>query len=461
MRAVMLGLLLGVTLPLPGHAAVYTIGPDGAYATIVDAVADASANPDNHEFRLQTGTHDGGAILNVSGEKTWIITGGWNASFTENPVAPEQTNWQASVLGGTVLTFQLTATAQLLVENLTIRNGLGGSGPGGIWGALNDSSRFRLSACRVTGHQSVSQSAGMSVVANQTSAIDVIGCDFSLNATVGNGATFGAGAFVRTSNSASVSLSKSRFAFNQDSPTSSFSIGVGLSIEGRDASMVTLRDLAVVDNAMQSTTGSGAGLAIELSQDAVLDAEAVSIGGNSASNQVSGLRVQAYLVTFDTSDFAVRNCLVVNSALGGLAITVAGSGNGAVTNCTFARNQGIGIAYNASTGNHAVTNSIVHSNQDLFTYGIVLGPTVVGSHNLGDDIAGVNNLNPQFVNDTTDFHLQPGSPAIDAGSNTFNTTDFDLDASPRVVNGVVDIGAYESQTVPTDAVFDSGFESAP
>lgn len=458
MRAAMLGLLLGVTLSLPGHTAVYTIGPDGAFTTIVDAVADASANPDNHEFRLQTGTHDGGAVLNISGEKIWIISGGWNASFTENPVAPEQTNWQASVFGGTVLTFQLTGTAQLLVENLTIRNGVGVSAPGGISGTLNDGSRFGLSACLVTANQSASQSAGMSVVANQTSAIDVVGCEFNLNATVGTGGTLGAGAFVRTRNSASVRVSKSRFAFNQDSPTSSFSVGVGFRVEGRDASMVTLRDLTVGDNTMQSTTGSGAGLAIELSQDAVLDAEAVRIEGNTAPNQVLGNRMQAYLVTFDTSDFALRNCLVANSALGGLTITISGSGNGAVTNCTFARNQGIGIAYSAGTGSHAVTNSIVHGNQDLFTYGIVLDAAVVRSHNLGDDIAGVNNLNPQFVNDTTDFHLQPGSPAIDAGSSMFNTTDFDLDANPRVVNGVVDIGAYESQTVPTDAMFDSGFE---
>lgn len=461
MRATILGLVIGTGLSLPSHATVYTIGPDGDFATVAAAVADASANPDNHEFRLQTGTHDGGAVLNISGEKIWIVSGGWNASFTENPIAPEQTNWQASVFGGTVLRFQLTGTAQLLVENLTIRNGVGVSTAGGISGTLNDGSRFGLSACRVTANQSASVSAGMSVVANQTSAIQVTACEFNLNTKVGNGATFGAGAYVQTHNSASVSVSKSNFAFNTDSPTGSFTIGGGLRIEAQDESLVTLLNSRVESNFVQATAGSGAGLAIELSQDAVLNADALTIEGNIAPNQTTGYLVQAYLLTFNTSDFAIQNCLVVNSALGGLAVIGSGTGNGSVTNCTVANNGRLGIEYSSSMGNHAVTNSIVHGNLGPGFIGLSLGGVVVQTQNMGDDIVGVGNLNPQFVNDTTDFHLQSGSPAIDAGSNTFNTTDFDLDANPRVVNGVVDIGAYESQTVPTDAMFDSGFESAP
>ncbi|AYQ33266.1 T9SS type A sorting domain-containing protein [Runella sp. SP2] len=47
-----------------------------------------------------------------------------------------------------------------------------------------------------------------------------------------------------------------------------------------------------------------------------------------------------------------------------------------------------------------------------------------------------------------DLRLQACSPAINAGSNTDNTVTIDLDGNPRKV-GVIDLGAYEYQSVPT------------
>ena len=44
-----------------------------------------------------------------------------------------------------------------------------------------------------------------------------------------------------------------------------------------------------------------------------------------------------------------------------------------------------------------------------------------------------------------DLHLSTGSPAIDAGNNTFVAgVPFDLDGNPRIMNGIVDMGAYET-----------------
>ncbi len=57
---------------------------------------------------------------------------------------------------------------------------------------------------------------------------------------------------------------------------------------------------------------------------------------------------------------------------------------------------------------------------------------------------------------TETMALLPGSPAIDAGPNpvpSFPTNEFDQrgDGFTRVVNGTVDIGAFEVQPPPTPA----------
>ncbi|RKY13364.1 MAG: hypothetical protein DRP82_05480, partial [Planctomycetota bacterium] len=55
---------------------------------------------------------------------------------------------------------------------------------------------------------------------------------------------------------------------------------------------------------------------------------------------------------------------------------------------------------------------------------------------------------PQFVDAANgDYHLKDTSPCIDAGDNSLvpSGVDKDLDGNPRIVNGTVDIGAYEYQ----------------
>ncbi|TGO02349.1 hypothetical protein PN36_26485 [Candidatus Thiomargarita nelsonii] len=63
------------------------------------------------------------------------------------------------------------------------------------------------------------------------------------------------------------------------------------------------------------------------------------------------------------------------------------------------------------------------------------------------DPSNLNNLDPLFLDPGNgDYHLLAGSPCIEAGDNnapSIPTTD--KDGNPRIVNGIVDIGAYEQQ----------------
>ena len=57
----------------------------------------------------------------------------------------------------------------------------------------------------------------------------------------------------------------------------------------------------------------------------------------------------------------------------------------------------------------------------------------------------ITGVDPMFVNpDSSDFHLRPCSPLVDAGLNIgTDTLPFDFDGTPRIQRGAADIGAYE------------------
>ncbi|WP_158621713.1 choice-of-anchor Q domain-containing protein [Corallococcus aberystwythensis] len=94
-------------------------------------------------------------------------------------------------------------------------------------------------------------------------------------------------------------------------------------------------------------------------------------------------------------------------------------------------NNDYGISLQGATGSHnTYTNNLVYQNTHYH-----FSP---GANHTGTVIAP-----PQFVNAAGgDFHLAPGSLAINAGSPAFAPS-VDLDGNPRPVDGLHDIGAYE------------------
>ncbi len=93
---------------------------------------------------------------------------------------------------------------------------------------------------------------------------------------------------------------------------------------------------------------------------------------------------------------------------------------------------------------------------DAGTDNIIRGSFIEGRDDL-DDTNLSGNIDPQFLLPAHadyaptmdgDYQLKLGSPLIDKGINRFNTLSNDLLGNPRVVDGVIDIGAYESQGKP-------------
>lgn len=197
----------------------------------------------------------------------------------------------------------------------------------------------------------------------------------------------------------------------------------------------------------------------------------VIVSGNSYSSNPIYLGTHGGEIAIANSVFEGNQYLLDPITLG-RAVAIhsdAASGDGVfLLNDTFAGNRPMADPDStlpaielSGTGYCRVVNSVFWNNRDQ---GLALdcnGPNAAGLWN--DDIDGLSGTisaynsvfakDPRFVS-TTDLRPGGGSPLVDAGTNAFGLTNYDVLGQPRVVFGAVDIGAYEQP----DRIFRNGFE---
>jgi len=150
------------------------------------------------------------------------------------------------------------------------------------------------------------------------------------------------------------------------------------------------------------------------------------------------------------------NPIVINCAFSDISAYYGGgmytSGSSILTNCTFANNSaeydGGGIYNSSSSSEPGITNCILWGNtagassNQMYsvsspTYSCIEGWSGGGDGNIPDD--------PLFGDaEDGDFRLLLNSPCIDAGDNSVVTETTDIDGNPRIVNGIVNMGAHET-----------------
>jgi len=158
----------------------------------------------------------------------------------------------------------------------------------------------------------------------------------------------------------------------------------------------------------------------------------------------------------------LTNCIVAGNIAG---YTSGGIGGGTAVNCTVVSN--FSAAYNGGVGGTVLKNSIVYYNTAYYTISPTPDP---GTGNFTNcclfPLPGSGAVNcvtnpPQFANLAAgDYHLTAISPCINTGSNSFVVNGVDLDGNPRIVGGVVDMGAYEFQS-PVHYVKPPAFGATP
>jgi hypothetical protein len=115
------------------------------------------------------------------------------------------------------------------------------------------------------------------------------------------------------------------------------------------------------------------------------------------------------------------------------------NGFGVYNNTIVAVNVKGGLGIREYTGNTpgtsgAIQNNIIY-NWGTTTYTPGGVTTLTYSNNL-------ENINPQFVNGATDFHLTSSSPALNGGINLFSKFTSDKDGKARPQSGTWSVGAY-------------------
>jgi hypothetical protein len=182
----------------------------------------------------------------------------------------------------------------------------------------------------------------------------------------------------------------------------------------------------------------------------------VCIQVNGAAAEIHGVHLRdcstsGILVAAAADDTAIGPCLIHD--VQDTAIQALGTNGLRIVNCTISNNGGSGVDATAGGADLIVENSIVSDNRD---YGIALDPDAPSAIDYVDLFgnrleeclnctAGASSLsqNPLFMDATTsDYRLQAGSPAIDAGR--INGLDVN-GAAAGDYNGVApDMGGLES-----------------
>ncbi len=497
----------------PLGAAVFTVGPAGAHATVQSAVDAAVATGGDNEIRVQEGLFVGPVAVpveNLTGDL--VMAGGWNDAFdvqTEDP----STTVLSGDMAERVIDISGTGAGSLIsIWNFTVRDGFDlESGAGiqvncqecqvelidllivenmvgndqnfemlgsAIRASLEGDTHLRVDSCeignnRVQGnglakgtvqlstldastaevrdcriHDNLLESLDGSAVGGAIDAF-VVGASrltvtdntFANNTiTAGGFTTCGGGMEMIARNMASFQISGNLFDSNTTVNSTDQSTGGGVFLSVNHQTQGSFSDNTIVDNRVTGDGSSGAvgaGSAIWINDESSVIAERNIWLRN--LDEARGSAAQVSLVSDDTSTLVVRDSVVAGGNSIGLEYDPRGQSTTHLTNLTVVDNASFSVAI-GGPGNSSFFNSIVFNNGR----NLLIGDEVVTGNNLID-------VDPFFIDAASgDYHLMPGSPAVDAGSINppGGLGEFDLDGEDRDWGGGVDIGAYE--VAPSD-----------
>ena len=231
---------------------------------------------------------------------------------------------------------------------------------------------------------------------------------------------------------------------------------------------LALRNVTVSGN----TASAGGGVYLDDGTSTLIN---VTISGNTASSAGGGVYQYYGILTLTNVMISGNTASAgggVYQSYGTLTLTnVTASGNTA-----WQYGGGLYLSGTSTLQSTIVARNVAGAGPDVYRMG---GGVLSGSNNLirngsgqsafidgaSDNRVGTSSspIDPQFVNmagpdwQNWDLHLQATSPAVNAGNNAWIPTGVttDITGGPRIINGTVDMGAYEFDQAPTDILLSS------
>ena len=450
----MFGLSLCLLLtPTLLSGAVFTVGPAGAHATVQGAVDAAVTAGGQNEIQIQQGTFVGAVAIQLealTGNLT--VSGGWNEAFDVQAQDPSATILSGDMTSRVMQVWGTGAGSEVAIHNLTIRDGFHERMGAGLDVACRDCI-VALDNLNIVDNRADNtateetfavEGAALSVDLQGASRFCTERCQITGNAARGNRAVRGI-VSLAVVDASQAELRECTIDGNSLASLSEAASPGGIAAFVSGQASLTLDGNQILNTTAESPGVSSTGIgmevvAIQTATFSVVNNEIRDNQSNNVQNQTTG--VGAFITTFGDAQGTFSDNEVTGNAgnAGGVSFEARSESTVHLANLTVADNGSIGIIEGTGTGTTSLFNSIAfNNNRDVL---------------LREGISTGNNLievDPFFVDaGNGDYHLLPGSPAVDAArvDPPAGVGEFDLDGEDRDWGLGVDIGAYE--VAPSD-----------
>lgn len=434
------------------QGAVLTVGPNGTYPTIQQAINAAVVGQDT-EIRVQGGKSyfENLLVPDSFSSGNLEMTGGWDMNFSVRNLDPDITKIDG-LTAVRPLEIRMTG-GTFTLKGFTITNGVAdGSGGGILVFPPGDSVVVvTLKNTKITGNYANLgedlNGGGIAAFLNGNEDLIIKNCRIRNNdaESTGGGYVRGGGLSVFIGASAYLKVENTEIDGNS-LQSSGRLVGGGIHLATFDDAVVELISTHSVGNSAIGPWIVGSGANLETHGASSLTIERSGFILNTATGDTTP---QVESVQTDTSSLTIRDSGVARADNIGLRVSANGSAQAHLINLTIADNATTGVSlHQGDSATLTLYNTIAYGNGS--------DAAAVGAVGLGFNLFGVD---PLFLSPSSlDYHLLPGSPALNAGTNTppggLGSTDFD--GNPRILEGIVDIGMYEGTAL---FLFLDGFES--